>query len=174
MTPDVVCFCVCRCLLNLIKKYQKPLTYFTYQYTKNQESAEDIVQDVFIYLLCNKEKYDFNYSLKAYLYLIARTRSFSFIKKEKRRPEIEKTYYDNSFWEELEEMIDRKLEKEQMIEEIARLKEEYRTAIFLIDIEGLSYIETAQIMRKTLGQLKVLIHRARKKLKTNIERRVIS
>lgn len=46
-----------------------------------------------------------------------------------------------------------------------KLKPEYQNAIYLADIEELSYKEISQIMKKPESSIKVLIHRARKKLK---------
>ena len=46
-----------------------------------------------------------------------------------------------------------------------KLKPEYQNAIYLADIEELSYKEISQIMKKPESSIKVLIHRARKNLK---------
>ena len=49
-------------------------------------------------------------------------------------------------------------------EAINSLKPEYQRAVYLADIEELSYKEIGQIMNKTESGIKVLIHRARKSL----------
>ena len=48
----------------LVTKYKDNIIYFISRYTKNTEIAEDISQDVFVYILLNKEQYDFKYSFK--------------------------------------------------------------------------------------------------------------
>ena len=45
----------------LVIKYKDNIIYFISRYTKNTEIAEDISQDVFVYILLNKEQYDFKY-----------------------------------------------------------------------------------------------------------------
>ena len=56
----------------IVNKYKNNLIYFITRYVKDPEIAEDIFQDCLLYLLENKEKYDFKYSLKTYLYTIAK------------------------------------------------------------------------------------------------------
>ena len=65
-------------------KYKDNLIYFISKYTNNIYVAEDISQDVFVYILLNKDKYDFKYSLKTYLYMIAKCRAINYLKKESR------------------------------------------------------------------------------------------
>lgn len=54
-------------------------------------------------------------------------------------------------------------------DKMKQLKKEYQVVIHLVDLEGFSYSETAKIMGKNLGQVRVLLFRARRKLKTLIE-----
>ena len=61
-----------------------------------------------------------------------------------------------------------KMDMEQLedyVMTIDKLKEEYKTAIYLIDYERFSYKEAGIIMGKNSAQMKILIFRARKKLK---------
>ena len=51
-----------------------------------------------------------------------------------------------------------------MRKSIQKLKTEYQNAIYLADIEELSYKEIGHILNKTVGSVKVLIYRARKAL----------
>ena len=80
----------------LVIKYKDNIIYFISRYTKNTEIAEDISQDVFVYILLNKEQYDFKYSFKTYLYMIAKCRAINYIKKEKK---IIKIDYENLYIE---------------------------------------------------------------------------
>ena len=44
----------------IVLKYKDSIIYFISRYTKDIDIAEDISQDVFVYILLNKDKYDFN------------------------------------------------------------------------------------------------------------------
>ena len=68
----------------LVLRYKNQIIFFISRYTKNTAVAEDISQDVFVYLLLNKEQYNFQYSFKTYLYMIAKCRAINYIKKEKK------------------------------------------------------------------------------------------
>ena len=48
----------------LVLKYKKQIIFFISRYTKNTVIAEDISQDVFVYLLLNKKQFNFQYSFK--------------------------------------------------------------------------------------------------------------
>jgi RNA polymerase sigma-70 factor (ECF subfamily) len=53
-----------------------------------------------------------------------------------------------------------------------QLKEDYRTVLYLKEYENFSYAEIAEIMGRNLGQVKILIYRARKSLKAMLESEV--
>ena len=67
----------------LISKYKNNVIYFISRYVKNIDVAEDIFQDVIVYILENKDKYNFDYSFKTYLYIIAKSRALNYIKNNK-------------------------------------------------------------------------------------------
>ena len=66
--------------------------------------------------------------------------------------------------QELEEKVFKNEIAENLKNSIKKLKIEYQNAIYLADIEGLSYKEIGHILKKTESGVKVLIHRARKTL----------
>ena len=121
-----------------------------------------MAQDVFVYLLVNKKNYKFEYSLKTYLYTIAKSKSLNYIKREKRIVELDENQYEDS--EELEEKVFKNEKSENLKKAIKKLKVDYQNAIYLADIEQLSYREIGHILKKTDSSVKVLIHRARKAL----------
>ena len=61
----------------LIIRHKDKIIYFIMRYVKNIDIAEDIAQDVFVYILIHKQKYDFNYSLKTYLFIIAKSKALN-------------------------------------------------------------------------------------------------
>ena len=68
----------------IVVRYKDKLIYFIARYVKTIEIAEDLAQDTFVYILVNKKEYDFKYSLKTYLYTIAKCRAWNYLKREKR------------------------------------------------------------------------------------------
>ena len=153
----------------LVIKYKDNIIYFISRYTKNTEIAEDISQDVFVYILLNKEQYDFKYSFKTYLYMIAKCRALNYLKSEKKVLPI--TDYNNLYIEnnDLEEIVYKNQKSNYIRKVINKLKPDYQAVICLASIEGFKYKEIAKIMDKSVGQVKVMLNRAKKKLKEIIE-----
>ncbi len=155
----------------IMNKYMEKIIYFIYKIVKSMDIAEDLAQDVFVYILMNKEKYDLNYSLKTYLYIIAKSKAFNYIKREKRITYLQDNEY--LFMEqELEEVIFDKEQSQRIKMEIERLPEPQNQILFLADIEELSYQEISSILGVSLSQVKTLIHRGRKKLKEILRKEV--
>ena len=154
----------------LILKYKNNLIYFLLKYVKNIEVAEDISQDVFVYLLVNKKKYDFKYSFKAYLFLIGKSRALNYLKKEKKKKEIiEKTKIEVE--PSLENYIFKNEVNEKLLKELKNLKPDYRDVIYLTNFESLSYKEAGKILGKSEKQIKSLLYNAKQSLKNNLERK---
>lgn len=152
----------------IIIRHKDKLIYFLIRYVKNIDIAEDLVQDVFVYILIHKENYDFNYALKTYLFTIAKSKALNYLKREKRITAInENDIYD---MQELEEKVFISERKNNLKLAMQKLKPEYQNAVYLADIEELSYKEIGKIMNKTESGVKVLIHRARKSLESILRR----
>ena len=123
----------------LVIRHKDKLIYFIYRYVKSIDIAEDLAQDVFVYLLIHKENYDFNYSLKTYLYTIAKSKALNYLKREKRIVAInENDIYDVQT---LEEKVFLNERKNNLKQAMLKLKPEYQSAVYLADIEELSYKE---------------------------------
>ncbi len=150
----------------LYNKYKKRIEYFIFNIVRNYEEAEDIAQDVFIYVMQNKMKE--NISFKYYIYMVAKSRAINHIKTEKRRTEITEQYlhdFDNNIEKDILQFIAEEETRKEVIEAINLLDEKYKNAIFLVKIEGLSYEETSKILGQTLQNTKNLIHRGKKELR---------
>ncbi len=148
----------------IINKYMEKIIYFIYKFVKSMDVAEDIAQDVFVYILMNKEKYDPKYSLKAYLYTIAKSKSLNYIKRENKITYLQDNQYIFNE-QEIEDAIFDKEQSQKLKIAIDSLPEPQNQIIYLVDIEELSYKEIGEILGISLSQVKTLIYRGRKKLK---------
>lgn len=148
----------------IMNKYMEKIIYFIYKFVKSMDVAEDLAQDVFVYILMNKEKYDSKYSLKAYLYTIAKSKSLNYIKRENKITFLQDNEYIFNE-QEIEDIIFDKEQSQKLKIAIDNLPEPQNEIIYLVDIEELSYKEICKIFDMSLSQVKTLIHRGRKKLK---------
>ena len=154
----------------LILKYKNNLIYFLLKYVKDMQIAEDISQDVFVYILVNKKKYNFKYSFKTYLFLIGKSRALNYLKREKKKLEIRENMKID-VEPSLENYIFKNEASERLLEEIKNLKPEYRDVIYLTNFESLSYREAGKILGKNEKQIKTLLYNAKQTLKNNLERK---
>lgn len=132
----------------LYNKYKNKIQYFIFNIVKNYEKAEDITQEVFIYILQNKVRE--NCSFKYYIYLVARSRAYNYINQEKRRTEINEKYSlldSEEIQKDISDLIEKQEREKEITEAINMLNDKYKNAIYLTKIEGLSYKETAEILR---------------------------
>lgn len=145
-------------------KYKDKIKYFICNIVKDYEKAEDITQDVFIYILNNKIRSEG--SFKYYIYLVAKSKAINYINTEKRREQIAEKYFSTEE-EEIDtlEILVKQEENKKVLEAINLLDENYKNAMLLVKIEGFSYKETAQIIGMSISNVKNLIHRGKKELR---------
>ena len=114
----------------IVKRHKNSIIYFIQRYTKSIDIAEDLAQDVFLYVLIHKKNYRFEYSLKTYLYTIAKSKALNYIKREKRIVAIDEKEYENiKDVEELEEKVFKNERAENLKNAIQKLKLEYQNVI---------------------------------------------
>ena len=154
----------------IMKRYKNKLINFIIRYVKNFEVAEDLSQDTFVYVLINRKEYDFRYSLKTYLFLIAKCRAINYIKRQKKIVKFDERYIKA---QEENVRVEDNLIKEEDKKEIkiafGKLKPEYQSVLLLKDVENFKYKDICKILDKNLSQVKVLIHRARKSLEKKLK-----
>ena len=150
----------------LYNKYKDKIQYFVYNIVKDYQKAEDITQDVFIYVMQNKMKE--GYTFKYYIYLVAKSRAYNQINMEKRRTEINEEYILNGaeqVGQDVADIVTKNEKRQAIISSIDMLDDRYKNAIYLVKIEELTYQETAQILGESLQNVKNLIHRGKKELR---------
>ena len=154
----------------LVIRHRHSLIYFIMQYVKSYEIAEDIAQEVFAYIYIKPERYSTEYVFKTYLFMLGKRRAIDFIRKEARYQTIPLEDADLRDANSLDDIIFKEGNVSVLREHINKLKPEYRQVIILIDLNGLSLADTAIIMGKSVSAIKVLSHRARKRLKQIMEK----
>ena len=150
----------------LYNKYKEKICFFVFNIVKDYQKAEDITQDVFIYVMQNpvKEGYKFKY----YIYLIARSRAYNHVNSEKKRTEINEKYLSKEsekIEQDVADIVTKKEKRKEIINAINMLDDRYKNAIYLTKIEQLTYQETAQILGESIQNVKNLIHRGKKELR---------
>jgi len=132
--------------------------------TLNEADAEDVVSQTIIIAFQKWESFDGRHP-RSWLIQIMRNEWLQNLRKRKSRPETELVEAaEEGFWRE----VDSRLEAQFIYKALDDLGEDFRIAITLCDLEGLSYQEAAQIVDVPLGTFQSRLFRARKQLRSRV------
>lgn len=151
-----------------IALYRAPLILFIDRYVGNLSAAEEIAADTLAEFLISPGKYNGKASVKTYLFTIGKHRAVDFLRQRVRRKELPIADDIPDTDDPAEILIDSE-EKRRLHRAINQLHGDYKTAIWLVYFEDLSYKETAKIMKKSVKQVENLVYRAKKALKEQLE-----
>ncbi|MCR5792200.1 MAG: RNA polymerase sigma factor [Lachnospiraceae bacterium] len=157
-------------LETLLVRHKDGLLLFLLGYVRCMEDAEEILMDTFARLAVNKPHFETRKkgSFRSWLYAIGRNNALMHIRKKK----IQLVPLDESIpsandlpdFTLLEQERNRKL-----YQALQKLKPEYRQALTLSFLEGLSHEEIAQAMGLRIRQIYNLMDRGKKSLKKELE-----
>lgn len=143
------------------------------RYSRDQDEAQDIVQNGFIKIFNKIEVYNFEGSLEGWIRRIMVNTAIDHIRKNKRDPfsiededRIESADVDNVFVQEEEEEI--KIKAEIAMKAISKLSPAYRTVFNLYVIEGFTHKEIAEYLGISEGTSKSNLAKAKQKLKEEL------
>jgi RNA polymerase sigma-70 factor (ECF subfamily) len=168
-----------RAARELVHRFERPVFSIIYRMVRDRELAEDLSQDVFVRTFNNLDRYDRSYKFSSWLFKIAYNLTVDHLRRRE-LPTISVHGAPDAVTPDRQEATSLTLESEEeapddrlvakelageLEEAIALLREDYRTAILLRHVEGLSYEEISEIMEIPLGTVKTYIFRARRELR---------
>ena len=146
----------------LVDEFHSPIYRFLKQLTGRAEDAEDLAQQTFIRILATADRYDGRAPFRSWIYRFA-INEF----KRWRRKRI---------WLPLSsdlvcgtDPISSALDARMLLDALAHLSFDHRTAFLLHYVEGLSLEEIAATFRIPAGTVKSRLHHARNQLKVQLE-----
>ncbi|MBQ7408896.1 MAG: sigma-70 family RNA polymerase sigma factor [Clostridia bacterium] len=163
-----------RAFEKVVELYSDGLIFFINRYVHNLSEAEDIATDTFLYIVIHKNKFDFNYSLKTFLYTIGRSKALTFLRKNKRNKANANidNYVNIADEQDIEQTVIKGEMKKMLYEAIAQLPEDMQNIVYLFYFENASYQEISVITGKDQKQVDNLLYRAKKMLKVNMLKEV--
>lgn len=155
----------------LYRRRQGAIYRFALQMTGSESVAEDIVQEAFMTLMSEAEKYDpVRGTVGAFLYGIARNHVLRRLQRDRSYVSLNAEEAEESATFSSAEMIAREdpfgeLTRAETIKAVRRavlaLPAHYREAVVLCDLEEMSYEEAASALGCAIGTVRSRLHRAR-------------
>jgi RNA polymerase sigma-70 factor (ECF subfamily) len=158
-----------RAFNSIFKQYYKPLCQFSYSFIKVQDTAENLVQEVFAKLWEKRENITNIDNLLSYMMGMVRNQSIDFLRKEKTNSKIFNNLRLEKSENTTEEQISKNEFEEKLLKSIMNLPERCRTAIEMSRLEGLSNKEIAQKMEISVKGVEALIGRSLKLLRSELQ-----
>ena len=152
----------------LYDKYHTQIYRFIYLKVSHREEAEDITHHVFLSAWQNMTGYkDKGFPFSSLLYQIARNKVIDHYRTKKTSVDIEDLNEAEIPHQEtsLEAALHSQFQLETVRQAMQQLKKEYQDIIIMRYIEELTPSEVAHILKKPEATVRVLQHRAVKKLK---------
>ena len=165
----------------LIDDYQQKVFATCISFVPNKEDAEDIAQEVFIEVFNSIHKFKGDSKLSTWIYRITTNKCFEFIRKKntKKRFAFMQSILGNeipmdktSYFTEFNHpgiVLENKERNETLFHAINQLPEIQRVVFTLHKIDGKSYKEISEIIKKSVSSVESLMFRAKKNLQKLLE-----
>ncbi|MCR8670981.1 sigma-70 family RNA polymerase sigma factor [Agrococcus sp. HG114] len=145
--------------------------------TRNPADAADLVQETLLKAYAAYDSFKQGTNLRAWLYRIQTNTYINTYRKQQRRP-FEAPLDDMEEWQvgdadsitatsarSAEAEAIHRMPSGAVKDALQAVPEDFRMAVYWVDVEGLSYAETAEVMETPVGTVMSRLHRGRKLLR---------
>jgi len=161
-----------KALTEIVRDYKDGLIFYLNGFVNNIFIAEELMEETFFKLITKKPRFSAKYSFKTWLYTIGRNVAIDYMRHHSRYTNIPLEDMENYLSDEFD------LEKSYIVEErkivihrmLKKLHPNYRQILWLIYFEGFSNAEAAAVMKMNSRQVKNLVYRAKKALKSELDK----
>lgn len=164
--------------IQLYNDYRGVLLRHAYRFVRNQQDAEDVVQEAYIRIIRNLHRYNFSCKIITWMQMIVRNLCIDLIRQRKRKPTshfVEYIAYDNQDHPTLESLQDQHngpeqqvLEQEnqkQVLNMMNGLPEAYRDVFQLRYLSEYSLAEISSVLSLEINTVKSRLFRGKKYLR---------
>lgn len=165
----------------LVTRHETKVFNLAMRFTRNQEDAEEVLQDVFSTIYRKMDSFQGKSAFSSWLYRIVVNAAFMKLRKRKQHttisiedlsPSSKQKYLDNHslFGARSDTMALNRELREVLQQAINRLPEQYRAVFVLRDVDGLSNQEVGEILKLSIPAVKSRLHRSRLMLRKKLSR----
>ncbi|MEF2966035.1 sigma-70 family RNA polymerase sigma factor [Paenibacillus sp. M1] len=153
----------------IYREYKNDVYRYLYYLCRNHHNAEDLMQEAFCRALGRLDDLE-GKKVKAWLLRVAHNAYIDRLRKESRSSLYEDDFFHNVPTEETPEAHVLSAEnRAELYAMLSQLAPNQQHAVLLYDIHGFSYQESANLMGIGLSHFKILLYRARQKLRKTSE-----
>lgn len=152
----------------LVQQYDDRMRGLAWQLLGDQTAMDDVLQDAYLKAFRNLGSFRSEAKFSSWLYRIVQTTCIDTHRRRTRRPQVS-----------LEVVADPRdpaadpaaniARRDELRSALAALPEDQLAAVLLVDAEGHSYAEAAEILDVAAGTIASRVNRARTKLRTSLE-----
>lgn len=151
----------------LIRTHQDRIYNLAYRITGNHEDASDAAQDAFVRAFQALARFREDAAPSTWLYRIATNAALDLVRRRPAAPPVELPVNhpapDNPEREAARREIGRRVQSA-----LANVPSEFRAAVVLRDLQGLSYEDVAHVLRVPVGTVRSRISRGREALRAQL------
>ncbi len=171
----------------IVTQHHRSMVRVAQYYVASESSAEDVVQETWLAVLRGIDRFEGRSSLKTWLFHIVANQARTLARREGRSVPTDFTddsvtlnralFDENGMWKDppaastksLAEVVADANFVARVKRAIELLAEPLRTVVTLRDVEGLSTNEVAQILELTEGNVRVILHRGRTRVRNTVQ-----
>lgn len=156
----------------LVSLYKDKSLSLAISIVKDNVLAEDVLQEAFIKVYKNINKFKFKSKFSTWLYRIVVNTSYNELKKQKRNVSIEEytTILNKSATEKEDQYLSSKDQKEYILEAMKQLKSDEALVLRLFYLCEMNLKEIQVISGFNASKVRVTLHRGRKNIKLKLEK----
>ena len=149
----------------LFNRYSEAIRRLLQHRSASVEDTEDLLQETFIKVYVNLQRYSADYTFGQWIYTIARNTHIDFERRRQDELSIdEKFSVHAASTPSPEENLINLQQRSQIEQYISSLPEQYRRLFVMRFLEDYSYEEIAEKLRLPMGTVNTQIHRARERM----------
>lgn len=156
------------------KSYAPGMFGICLRYTRCRDDAQDVLQESFIKVYLNREKFRKGESIGAWIKAITINTALTYIKQQYRFQLVENELKLDEIQVEADETPDYRSMQEKLLEILNRLPDGYRTVFNLFVVDNLTHQEIAEYLNISESTSKTQLFKAKKMIQAIIEKEKIS
>ena len=156
----------------IYERYRNVVYRFARLMSGSDATAEDVTQEVFVTLMRTLPRYESHRAgLLTYLYGVARNVTRNRLRRDRRFMALDAAVEDTpSSADDPCAAASHAQQLAQLRRNVLALPSRYREVVILCDVHGVSYAETARVLRAPIGTVRSRLNRARQLLATRMRK----